>query len=372
MVSTSDYKQKSQRIHRFCGNTDGLCYLPSMDVIGFQWHLTDRCNLRCAHCYQQDFSPAQELPLEDMLSLADSIFSSAPHQLIEVNLTGGEPLLYPHLVDLVGHLHGYDNLKEINLITNGTVTNGPLLESLAGFRKLRYLKVSLESGVAAINDRIRGPGILARVRSNLAELRRCTGRPIALMVTLARYNLFTIRETVDFARAEGLSGVIFERFVPLGTGDALASEVLSADDWKWATGTLLDLADMNLSDDELLPYRAFWLGIDPSEGPPLAGAECNLGEASFALMPGGDVYPCRRFPRSVGNLLREPFAQIRSRLADHSPTRAHRKLTGPICGGCQHTSCAGCRALVHALNRAPEDDDPQCAREVVQLGKDRL
>src|SRR5262245_46851861 len=33
-----------------------------------QWHITDRCNLRCAHCYQESYSGA-ERPMNDLLQV---------------------------------------------------------------------------------------------------------------------------------------------------------------------------------------------------------------------------------------------------------------------------------------------------------------
>ena len=36
----------------------------------FQWHLTERCNRACRHCYQ-DGSPTSELGLNDLLTIVD-------------------------------------------------------------------------------------------------------------------------------------------------------------------------------------------------------------------------------------------------------------------------------------------------------------
>jgi len=35
---------------------------------GFQWHITNRCNLRCSHCYQEDYSGSNELGLDGLIS----------------------------------------------------------------------------------------------------------------------------------------------------------------------------------------------------------------------------------------------------------------------------------------------------------------
>ena len=43
--------------------TDGKAF-------GFQWHVTDRCNLRCRHCYQHRFDDGADLPLAALTAIA--------------------------------------------------------------------------------------------------------------------------------------------------------------------------------------------------------------------------------------------------------------------------------------------------------------
>ena len=72
----------------------------------FQWHITDRCNLRCSHCYQNDYSHSSELSLEELKSVADKI----SHTLTvwkkdgRVAITGGEPFVRKDLFDLLHYL----------------------------------------------------------------------------------------------------------------------------------------------------------------------------------------------------------------------------------------------------------------------------
>ena len=81
-----------------------------MDGFGFQWHLSDRCNQRCAHCYQTDFDARGQLDLAAWRKMADRIFGALPDCPISVNLTGGEPLLLADLEALIAHLHGFEQL----------------------------------------------------------------------------------------------------------------------------------------------------------------------------------------------------------------------------------------------------------------------
>jgi MoaA/NifB/PqqE/SkfB family radical SAM enzyme len=308
-----------------------------LKFFGFQWHITDRCNLRCVHCYQYSFAPLPVENLGNLKKLADRILSALPDRRISVNLTGGEPLLVPWLFELVEHLQGFENLDEIHLITNGTVTTPEVLSEIRRCSKIRYLKVSLESGIHEVNDKIRGAGNLAQVSDGILRYRRVTDKPVILMVTLGRYNLDTIEETVRYAGFVGAGGIIFERFVPLGHGRGIADQVLSTDEWARASVAIARAARAEVEPDDLSPYRAFWLWLDPEREDRFQGARCNLGDESMALMPDGTVYPCRRLPVSVGNALREPFDAILSRLRQYRPD-------------------ADCRALAHALARVSQGD----------------
>jgi len=80
--------------------------------------ITARCNLRCVGCrYERDFMLGQQLSL----SMAQNALSDAKLVGIEtVRLYGGEPLLHPHLPDMVRHA------TSLGLSTYVT-TNGILL-----------------------------------------------------------------------------------------------------------------------------------------------------------------------------------------------------------------------------------------------------
>lgn len=332
-------------------------------MFGFQWHLTDRCNRRCRHCYQKSHDSE---PLEDgavrRRQAADNIFHAIPDEPVTVNLTGGEPLLLPDLVDLIEHLEGFANLDEINIITNGTIEDHDLLKKLGTFPRLHTFRISLESGDQAINDSIRGAGSLAGLSRTIPLYRQLTGKLVTLMMTLSRLNFATVAKSIEFARQTGAHDILFERFVPIGTGLGMADAVMSADNWYLAINSILAASGLDIEADSLAACRAFGLIIDndvPSEDR-LEAALCNLGPESMALMPDGTVYPCRRLPIASGNILNEPFAAIRERLQDWECGRLRERLRGLICGNCPYEDCPGCRALALALTGNPLADDPQC------------
>lgn len=332
-------------------------------MFGFQWHLTDKCNRRCRHCYQDGHDQsAFEANAADRIKMADIILRALAQEPVTINLTGGEPLLVPDLVDLMIHLESHANLSEINIITNGTIVEETLLRKLAEFKSLRSFRISLESGDQAINDTIRGSGSLEGLRVTVPVYKSLTGRHITMMVTLSRMNFLTIPQTVAFSRETGADSIIFERFVPLGSGLGMSESVLSADDWFKCIKLIGEAAQIGLDPDDLASCRGFAILLDPKIEPEdrLEVALCNLGSESMALMPDGTVFPCRRLQIATGNVLKTPFAEIRNRLAGYECSQLRSKLRGNICGICPYEDCPGCRAMALAVYGDALADDPQC------------
>jgi radical SAM protein with 4Fe4S-binding SPASM domain len=151
---------------------------------------------------------------------------------------------------------------------------------------------------------------------------------------------------------------VLERFVPLGRGKQLKEEVLSAEEWQKVVETVLKLAGVNYSLDEVLSFKAFQFRFKGGEIK-LAGANCNLGEDVFCLMPSGDLYPCRRLPLKLGNLLESSLEEIIEKSTFLKKIKDKRQLKGK-CFLCPVEDCIGCRALAYALTGDYLAEDTQC------------
>ena len=79
---------------------DGTRACMGAHVFTLQWHLTQRCDLACRHCY--DRTDRQELPLERSLGILDDFgrFCETKHVRGAVTFTGGNPFLYPRFAAL--------------------------------------------------------------------------------------------------------------------------------------------------------------------------------------------------------------------------------------------------------------------------------
>jgi MoaA/NifB/PqqE/SkfB family radical SAM enzyme len=76
--------------------------IKSIDEFYIQWHITDRCNLRCPHCYQEVYNSKSELSLSDLRKIADQITNALKKwkKKGRIALTGGEPFLKSEIFPL--------------------------------------------------------------------------------------------------------------------------------------------------------------------------------------------------------------------------------------------------------------------------------
>ncbi len=108
--------------------------------------LIDRCNFRCQYCMPEgselDYILKQQLLTDkELLTLIEEVF--IPVGFNRFRLTGGEPLLRPRVVELVGAIASLPQTQDLSMTTNGFLL-APMAQSLynAG---LRRINISLDS-----------------------------------------------------------------------------------------------------------------------------------------------------------------------------------------------------------------------------------
>lgn len=121
--------------------------------------LIDRCNFRCQYCMPEgvelDYILKQQLLTdEELLTLIEFVF--IPVGFTRFRLTGGEPLLRPRVVQLVGAIASLPQTQDLSMTTNGFLL-APIAQSLynAG---LRRINISLDSLDPDTFDQIIGNG----------------------------------------------------------------------------------------------------------------------------------------------------------------------------------------------------------------------
>jgi len=158
--------------------------------------LTYRCPLRCVYCS----NPLDYASHRDALGSADwvRVFGEAEALgVVQLNLTGGEPLIRDDLEALVEAARGLDLYT--NLITSGIPCTR---ERLAGLRArgLDNVQVSVQDVRAPESDRIAGLRSFER-KVEVARLVKELGLALTLNVVLHRENLDRVPEIIALAES---------------------------------------------------------------------------------------------------------------------------------------------------------------------------
>jgi MoaA/NifB/PqqE/SkfB family radical SAM enzyme len=175
------------------------------------WHMTDRCNLKCRHCYAAgapDFGARMSAADEtDFLRLLAKV--SAPALL----MSGGEPLLHPNFWSRLALA------KELGLRVIVS-TNGVLIDAAAARElgdKASYVGVSLD-GPRELHDRFRGVRGAFDASIGAIRLLASGGCRVGLRVTLASPVLECLDEMFGLAESLPISRICFYHFMPAGRG----------------------------------------------------------------------------------------------------------------------------------------------------------
>ena len=321
-----------------------------------QWHITNFCNLKCLHCYQDDFTAEEDLSFSEVKIIFENItsFLEKTKSRLVIDITGGEPLLYKKWKKLLEFIYNSPYVEKMGLITNGLFLNEENIEYLKNFPCLE-LKISAEGFSEESYEFFRGKNNFVKLITAL-ELLKESNFEKTIMFTLLNSNYPEIKKAFDFAVKYKIHNVIIERFIPWGKGNNIKNKVITLENWKRAIKILVDDEEDDLT--SLLPYKGFMMKIKEDDWD-LLGAPCIIGKDGIAIMPDGSVFPCRRFPLKVGNLLEEALVNIWENSSLLEKLRNKNLLKGK-CRNCTVKDCSGCRALSYSLKNDYLEEDPLC------------
>lgn len=169
--------------------------------------VTHHCTQRCLQCaIPLTASPAKPfMEVEDFKTIIDRLDR---HGTQAINISGGEPLLHPHLPELIRYA-AEKNLGRVHLLTT---LYGPerLVERTVDVALSVGVSISVSfDGFGETADRIRGARDVAeRVQKGIAYLkhemkRRGTRINCAASVVLSQLNLHQIRQILEYLEEVG-------------------------------------------------------------------------------------------------------------------------------------------------------------------------
>jgi len=182
---------------------------PTTGPVHAELDLTDRCNVACYFCNQQDLRTKEQIPLQKTTELIDELASTG---LRSVRLSGGgDPLFHREINDVLAHL-AKRNIVVDNVTTNGVALSREIAEYLVA-NKAREVIFSLNAVDAADYGRMMKvkPALFDKVITaikTLVEVRGDSIYPsIVTQFLLDRSNITRMVEMYDLGRSLGVDRI---------------------------------------------------------------------------------------------------------------------------------------------------------------------
>jgi MoaA/NifB/PqqE/SkfB family radical SAM enzyme len=160
--------------------------------------LTKRCNFRCPYC--RGTGPKQEASLEE----AQMVVSEwAKHGLKNVRFSGGEPTVWPHLVELIKHTKSL-GVERIAISSNGSASK-ELYKELCD-SGVNDFSISLDACCSSTGDTMSGvKGAWNTVVENIKYLSTLTY--VTVGVVLTNNNIEELGKIIEFAHKLGVADI---------------------------------------------------------------------------------------------------------------------------------------------------------------------
>lgn len=333
------------------------------------WNITDKCNLKCSHCYRDAGIIESEVGLSDekTIQLINGIKKLNPTMVL---LSGGEPLLRKNIFNIV------QRCKEaglsVGLSTNGTLINENIAKKIK-MNGIDYVGISID-GKESYHDEFRGLKGAFTLSWAALQLLNSLGVKTGVRFTLTNNNKDNLLYVLDKTFKSGVKRFCLYHLVYCGRASMTMD--IPPDEKKKMMHKFFSKVKTLCSIDEDFEVLT---ADNPADGLYLweslihnkralscikAQGGCSAGEKVVYLDSTGEVYPCQ-FLRglSLGNVIKRPLLDIwedKHNLYLHRLRNKANFLRGR-CASCAYKQiCAGCRARAKSYSGSLWGEDPAC------------
>ncbi len=348
--------------------------------IAVVWNYTDKCNLRCSHCYADANSlKEKELTTKERFKIIDRLAEAG---VVALNFSGGEPLIREDLFEVAEYAH--ENGLSLSISTNGTLIDRDRVKRLVQCG-IESIDISLDGIKPETHDRIRN--VEGSFDLAVSGLKNCAMygnfNEIIVNTTLTKFTLKEIPEIYEFVKDLGATRYYVSRILPAGRGKNFLEFDVGQDDKIEILNFLYNkfYSSVNGGDDIICLTRGMTyfsrLCYENSAGTLFPACEiltgyekehekyfkgklssmivqmrgyfsgCATGLNYCGLDPTGAVLPCA--PASMirlGNILETPLEEIWISHPLFKKVRQRERIKGrcsicyskEYCGGCRLTS----------------------------------
>lgn len=258
--------------------------------------LTRACNLKCIHCLNNSgIKQKDELTKEDLLKLIKKLSSLGVQ---EIRFTGGEPLLFNGIYDLIKFATEEGICTSLG--TNGTLITKEVAKKLkeSGLKKV---VVSID-GNKKTHDKIRGKKNYQKAMNGLKYLKQ-NDINVRVNSVIMKSNMEDVIKLAKKMSRKKIT-IFIRRFISSGRGKELENNMLNKKDYDYVRNKLQkELAKKTYVNGHYLRNDE---GVNPRIKLPFVIRGCKAGQRAITILPNGDINLCgflaaQDFPK-VGNI----------------------------------------------------------------------
>ena len=280
-----------------------------------QWKITNRCNLKCKHCYLGRLNQ-KELKSKELLTIAKKISNS---NIMEVTITGGEALLVNELPEIVNMF--IENDIKVNIFTNGVLLKTFIhrLYSILKYHPVDklFFHISID-GNEITHDAIRGKGNFKKTIDGMKDLINL-GYKITTNTVLSSLNYKDIPKLYKYLYNIGVNKIQISNLI--ADGNATESMQLTDEQKREFIDSLkkvlkeLDngasLLYAEMPDEDEQQSKVFLIEKDKEAFLEKENWKCSAGIGKATINYDGEVYCCPFMKKySLGNIVKKEFADV--------------------------------------------------------------
>ena len=223
-----------------------------------------------------------------------------------ITVTGGEPFVRRDFLDLLKIFSADRKYYSFAILTNGSFIDAAMARKLFKLGPA-FVQLSVE-GTQATHNKIRGSGNFDRTVSALKYLVRERIRTF-ISFTAHRSNFREFNEIAQLGRRLRVSRVWADRLIPWGAGSEMGNHVLRTEETK----EFFEIMHKARTSAVRWWFRRTEIAMHRALQFLVAGGKpyhCTAGDTLITVQPNGDLYPCRRMPIRVGNLMETPLVEL--------------------------------------------------------------
>jgi MoaA/NifB/PqqE/SkfB family radical SAM enzyme len=296
--------------------------------------LTNKCNLRCLHCYGSYGEADLEFIPKETLDILGQMFADIG--VFTVELTGGDPSVYPYTAQAISAFleHGISRLA---LLTNGANVSEDVFNTLVHYKDRVFVQIDLHSLQENYFDWFTGTrGNLSRILNSIDRLVNA-GVNVTATSVITPGNLNEIEDLAEYAYSHNMTS--YGPTIVINIGRALCAEseklLLSTSDQVQEYEKKMQLISMK--------YPGFLREPLKKE----SSTNCGTVTSHCAIRSNGDIKLCTidtgdYFNFDIGNIHNETLKSIFDR--NRNLCQDLRTVT---CPSRKNSNCTGCPEVLY-------------------------